>query len=289
MDDARSWVMARDDAAEGRWPRHEEGPSAGASSPRFSPSLTRGLGLLKCFTADRPVLGIAELANSSDLSRSTIYRYVVTLVELGYLEQLGDRRYRLGLRVSDLGLCAVGGTGLRVSARESLRWLRERTGLAVGLAVLDGLQVVYVEWLGSWRNVPGAGLRGCPGTGSRLAAPRTAIGKVLLAHLPEQERARRARQIVFQPHGRTGRETRASLLAELPSIAEKGHAISDEDGGPGVSALAMPVRDGSMVVAAVGLSCSSGSSGAQPGALWTDSGPGGRADLTALGGAANKA
>jgi DNA-binding IclR family transcriptional regulator len=104
--------MARDDAAEGRWSREEE-QASGASSPRFSPSLTRGLGLLKCFTADRPVLGIADLENSSDLSRSTIYRYIVTPAELGYLEQLGDRRYRLGLRVSDLGLCAISGTGLR--------------------------------------------------------------------------------------------------------------------------------------------------------------------------------
>ncbi|MGH2833060.1 MAG: IclR family transcriptional regulator [Solirubrobacteraceae bacterium] len=254
--------MARDDAGEGRWSRGEEKLPADASNPRFSPSLTRGLGLLRCFTADRPVLGIADLANSSDLSRSTIYRYVVTLVELGYLEPLGDRRYRLGLRVSDLGLCAVSGTGLRAPARESLRWLQECTGLAVGLAVLDGPQVVYVEWLGGWRNVPGAGLRWCPGTGTRLAAHRTAVGMVLLAHLPEQERVGIARQIVFRRRGRTAGGSRASLLAELPSIAEKDYAISDKDGSPGVSEVAVPVRDGPAVVAALGLSCSSGSCGA---------------------------
>jgi IclR family pca regulon transcriptional regulator len=129
--------------------------------------------------------------------------------------------------------------------------------------MLDGLQVVYAEWLGGWRSVPDAGLRCCPGTGSRLAAHCTAVGKVLLAHLPEQERVRRAQQIVFRPRGRTAGGTYTSLLAELPSIAENGHAISDEDGSQGVSAVAVPVRDGSGVVAALGLSCSSGSSGAE--------------------------
>ena len=53
--------------------------------PRYSQSLERGLAILRLFTPARPVLGIAEIAGELGITRSTTHRYVVTLVELGYL------------------------------------------------------------------------------------------------------------------------------------------------------------------------------------------------------------
>ena len=81
--------------------------------PRFSQSLERGLAILSCFTPARPVLGIADIADHLGMSRSTTHRYVITLVALGYLEQGASRKYRLGLRVTDLGMSALLSTGLR--------------------------------------------------------------------------------------------------------------------------------------------------------------------------------
>ena len=94
--------------------------------PRYSQSLERGLAILGCFTPERPVLGIADIADELGMSRSTTHRYVITLVALGFLEQGASRKYRLGLRVTDLGMSALNSTGLREHARPYLEELRQR-------------------------------------------------------------------------------------------------------------------------------------------------------------------
>ncbi len=70
--------------------------------PRYSQSLERGLAILECFTPQTPVLGISDIADAVEMGRSTTHRYVVTLLALGFLEQGARRKYRLGLRVTDL-------------------------------------------------------------------------------------------------------------------------------------------------------------------------------------------
>src|ERR1700723_223939 len=79
-------------------------PLALTGEARYSQSLERGLAILECFTPERPLQGIAELADALGMSRSTTHRYVITLVALGYLRQGERRKYRLALRVTDLGL-----------------------------------------------------------------------------------------------------------------------------------------------------------------------------------------
>ena len=89
----------------------------GLREPRYSQSLERGLAILACFTAKRPVLGIADIADELGMSRSTTHRYVITLVALGYLEQGASRKYRLGLRVTDLGMSALNSTDTELPTR----------------------------------------------------------------------------------------------------------------------------------------------------------------------------
>jgi DNA-binding IclR family transcriptional regulator len=81
----------------------------------------RGLAILGCFTPKCPVLGIADIAGELGMSRSTTHRYVITLVALGYLEQGASRKYRLGLRVTGLGMSALNSTGLREHAHRIWR------------------------------------------------------------------------------------------------------------------------------------------------------------------------
>src|SRR5215469_16233754 len=127
--------------ADGEWIRSV--PSL--REPRYSQSLERGLAILGCFTPKRPVLGIADIAEELGMSRSTTHRYVITLVALGYLEQGAGRKYRLGLRVTDLGLAALNSTGLREHAHLYLQELVQRTSYPAGLAVLEGAEILYVD------------------------------------------------------------------------------------------------------------------------------------------------
>ena len=120
--------------------------------PRYSQSLERGLAILGCFTPERPVLGIADIADDLGMSRSTTHRYVITLVALGFLEQGASRKYRLGLRVTDLGMSALNSTGLREHARPYLEELRQRTSYTVNLSVLDGTEILYVDRARSFRR-----------------------------------------------------------------------------------------------------------------------------------------
>ncbi len=90
--------------------------------PRYSQSLERGLAILGVFRPDRPVLGIAEIADELGMSRSTTHRYVITLVVLGFMEQeKTNSKYRLGLGVTDLGMSALNSTGLREHSHPYLK------------------------------------------------------------------------------------------------------------------------------------------------------------------------
>src|ERR1017187_10222633 len=120
--------------------------------PRYSQSLERGLAILSCFTPKRPVLGIADIADDLGMSRSTTHRYVITLLALGFLEQGASRKYRLGLRVTDLGMSALNSIGLREHAHPYLEELRQRTSYTANLAVLDGAEILYVDRARSFRR-----------------------------------------------------------------------------------------------------------------------------------------
>jgi IclR family transcriptional regulator, pca regulon regulatory protein len=220
---------------------------------RYSSSLQAGLAILNCFSATKPVLGIAKLADELNMSRSTTHRYASTLVALGYLEQDQARRYRLAPRVADMGMSVLDSMALRGKAREPLRELREQTGRTASLAVLDGTQIRYVDRRRGWRRGQHA-VDLDLGAGARMPAQCTAMGKVLLANLPDRERQRVIGELELTRRGPNSITTKRALRAELEKVREEGIALGDEELAPGVRTVAAPVHgpDGE-VVAAVGI------------------------------------
>jgi IclR family pca regulon transcriptional regulator len=226
---------------------------ASLREPRYSQSLERGLAILECFTPETPVLGIAEIADRLEMSRSTTHRYVSTLVGLGYLEQGPSRKYRLGLRVTDLGMSAMNSTGLREHAHDYLEELRLRaSSFTVGLAVLDGLEIVYVDRLRSFRR--GQSMVDLDlDAGSRLPAYCTAMGKVLLAYLPESEQDQRIAEMTMTKQGPNTITSKNALREELEQVREEGFAVNDEEFTAELYSISVPVRDDSEVLAAVNM------------------------------------
>src|SRR5215831_17566135 len=163
----------------------------------FSQSLQRGLAILSSFRSERPLLGVSELGRDLGLSRSTTHRYVATLVALGYLQQdPGTRKYRLGPRVLDLGFSAINSMELREVAGPHLRELSDATGYTANMAILDDLDIVYVDRCRSsqakQREID-LNLH----VGARLPAYCTSLGKVLLAFLPPDQQRARIQRITF--------------------------------------------------------------------------------------------
>ncbi len=226
--------------------------------PRYSQSLERGLAILGCFTSEHPVLGIADIAEELGMSRSTTHRYVTTLLALGYLEQGRSRKYRLGLRVTDLGMSALNSMGLREHVHPFLEELRQRTGYTIGLAILDGAEILYVDRARSWRRGEREIDRGLH-PGSRMPAYCTAMGKVLLAYLPDEVQRELIGQMTLERSSPSTITSKQALRAELKQITEDGFAINDQELRPGLHAIAVPVRDESReVIASIGIAASPG-------------------------------
>lgn len=232
----------------------ESGADEAKSATAFSQSLERGLLILSSFTEHRPVLGIADLARSVGLNKSTTYRYVATLAKLGYVMQDPEtKKYSLGPRVIDLGFAAVNSMEITRVAGQHLQALSDETGYTVSMAVLDGPDIVYVDRRRSGRAsnfAMGLNLH----VGSRLPAYCTAMGKVLLAYLePAALRALLDRTDLARrgPKTITARE---QLMAVLARVRHTGIAVNDEELAAGLRAVAAPVRDRSgAVVAAVNI------------------------------------
>jgi IclR family transcriptional regulator, pca regulon regulatory protein len=220
---------------------------------RFSQSLERGLAILECFTPGRPVWGIAELAEELGMSRSTTHRYSLTLTELGYLERAPERKYRLGLDVTRLGMTALAGTPLEVHARPYLEELRRQTSYTVAVAVLDGPDIIVVECVHSVRRA-GSDVDRALAVGARLPAHRTAMGKALLAGLEEWAAKSVVGELDLSRHTPKAIAGKRALAQELAAIREDGVACGDEELVEGLVEIAAPVRGESReVVAAVGM------------------------------------
>jgi IclR family transcriptional regulator, pca regulon regulatory protein len=221
--------------------------------PRYSQSLERGLAILSCFTPERPIRGIADVADELGMRRSTTHRYMSTLVALGYLEQGAARKYRLGLRVTDLGMSALNSTALREHARPYLEELCRQSSYTVSVAVLDGPEIVYVDRVRSSRRTQG-GVDLDLAPGARLPAYCTAMGKLLMAFLPDEEQRSLLSEVRPTRMGPNTITSKTQLRAELENIREEGFAVNDQELAPELYAIAAPVRSESHeVVAAVSM------------------------------------
>lgn len=237
----------------------------GPREGRYSRALQRGLAIVACFTAERPLLGVRELAGMLEMSPATTHRYVSALATQGYLEQDPESsKYRLSLGAIDLGMAALGATGLCMHALPQIEALARSSGFAVQIGVLDGSEVLLAAALRPARRDqrdPGCGAR----AGTRLPAFRTSLGKVLLAYLPAARRRALIAELEMpaQPTPRTSPappaeptprtvSSEAVLQAMLARVLEDGFACSDGELVSGACAIAAPVRDESGdVVAAV--------------------------------------
>ncbi len=209
--------------------------------PRYSQSLERGLAILECFTPEHPVWGIAELAEELGMSRSTTHRYVLTLTALGYLVQGSRRKYRLGLAVTELGMSALSSTGLREHAQAPLRELSRRAPYTLAIGMLDGAELMYLDRVRATRRgqVP---IDLDLSAGSHLPPHCCAMGKLLLASLPEPQRRQLLAELTLERRGSGTITAKHELREELTRIEGEALVVSEEELAPEVYEIAAPVR-----------------------------------------------
>lgn len=224
-------------------------------------SVGNGARLLKAFLSREKEIGVSELARRLGLGKSTVHRLLTTLVAEGLVEKNHETgAYRLGLVMFELGEAVRVHMDLHAAVGPVLAALREETHEGCQVGVLDGHEVVYVDRLESSQT-----LRLFNETGRRVPVHTTSSGKVLLAHLSEEELARvlEAASPLAQMTPRSVTDPEV-LREELTRIRARGWAEAVEEREVGVASIAAPIRDASgRVVAAVSIGAPAARMGAQ--------------------------
>jgi IclR family pca regulon transcriptional regulator len=213
-------------------------------------ALAKGLRLLSLFDEQRPTWRVSDLATATGLPMPTVYRVVMTLTAEGYLDHLPGGDYRPGVRTLTLGTAALRSLDLVALATPKLLQLGQATGETVNLAVLTGDRVLYLVRLRN-SDLVTANIQ----VGSTLPAVHTSIGKLLLAHLDEEDLKGRITEASFPAqHGPNAKVSLDELNDELAQIREQGWAMQDEELAHGLRSVAAPIRGaGGRVVAGVNL------------------------------------
>ncbi|MCW2633062.1 MAG: transcriptional regulator, IclR family [Pseudonocardia sp.] len=195
--------------------------------------------LLREFSRTDRELGISELSRRLGLATSTVHRMVATLAAERLLERGSAKgSYRLGLALYDLGANVGPHLDLHEAAMPVMATLRHSTGETVQLAVLDGLEAVYIDRLESPYTE-----RIFARVGTRLPATTTSTGKVLLAALEPAELDARLRHWRPRRHTPFSIIDQGTLRARLAEVAERGWAENREESRVGVVSVGAPVRD----------------------------------------------
>ncbi len=203
-------------------------------------SLAKGFRVLELFTATEPELNLSEIAKRAKLDTGTAFRIIRTLVMLGYLEQAeGVKRYRLALKVIDLGFNAIARMDLHSLARPVLRSLVSPICEAASIGVLDGPDVIYIDRVQAGFSPLGI----TRGIGSRVPAYCTAVGHAILAFLPLEQRLKTLNMRTRTKLTPNSLVTIAEIEERLAAVRNLGYAISDQALVLGVRALAAPILD----------------------------------------------
>jgi DNA-binding IclR family transcriptional regulator len=208
---------------------------------------SRALDLLGAFDGEHRSLTLSALARRAGMPLATAHRLVGELHRWGALARRPTGEYVIGRRLWDLGLLAPVQSGLRQAASPFLHDLYGATLATVHLAVRDGVEVLYIDRLAGHVSVPVVSE-----IGSRLPMHATGVGKVLLAYAAEDVRA----EVLARPLARVTAYTitqPARLLEQLRRVRQDGYATTGEEMSLGACSVAVPVKAGDEVVAALGI------------------------------------
>jgi DNA-binding IclR family transcriptional regulator len=203
---------------------------------KFVAALARGLEVLRAFTPTEGLLGNGEIVERTGLPKPTVSRLTYTLTKLGYLayvERLG--KYQLAPAALALGYSALANMRIRQIARSYMQEFANYADAAVALGTRDRLDMIYIEHC---RSKHGLMLR--LGLGSRIPMATTAMGRALIAGLPEAERDWLLGYMKRQEDKRWPR-VRAGIERAISDVATRGFTLSIGEWERDINAVGVPL------------------------------------------------
>lgn len=213
-------------------------------------SLTRGLEVIRAFGPAPPSMSVSEVARATGLTRPTARRILLTLVEAGYAELKG-RQFSLKPRILELGYSYISSLGWHSVAQSCLREITLQTTASANIAMLDGEEIIYILRQSAQSGpLPSFDIA----IGSRIPAHIHAMGRVLIANLPPEQRDRYIRDADIKAYTSHTVTDRTALAAILKTVSAEGWAVVANEQGEGLCSLALPIFDADgAVVAAIGI------------------------------------
>ena len=202
-------------------------------------ALQKSLAVLEALLDSERPLGLADVAQQIDMPRQTVYRIARQLEDSGLIRrELGADQFSVGSRLLDISINGLCLASRSLPVRSVLRDLVDQIGETCNVGVLDRDQVVYIERVEcDWP------LRLQFGPGSRVSVHATAIGKLMLAHLPSRTRMRILESQTLTRYTDATITEIQELDKQFKKIRKSGYAINDQENLKGMIALAVPIFD----------------------------------------------
>ena len=182
-------------------------------------------------------LSISEASKILDLPKSSVHELLHSMVETSYLMQEG-KRYRLGVKVFELGQSALQSFEVIRVARPLMKWAGEELNEVVQLALLDGKEVVYLSKMQFRKdlNVPSR-------VGGRMPAHATALGKAILSTRTDDQVHAKFSGATFKPYTPNSLTSIDNLITDLNLARKNSFAFDNEEYKPGLVCFAMPFKN----------------------------------------------
>lgn len=214
-------------------------------------TIERATEILTCFTSSQPTYKLNELAKELNYAESTVYRYVNSLQQAGFLKHDKEKGgYELGLRIIELAGVALSQIDVYLGATDDMDILCERSGLLVNLGVLYEADVLHLAY-----SAPQGFPRTFTQLGKRAAAHCTALGKVLLAALDIEDVHQLILDNGWRPYTEHSIASFDKLDRALEQVRNDDFAIDNQERRMRNACIAAPIKSHSgEVVAALSLS-----------------------------------
>lgn len=214
-------------------------PSRSAlNESNLSQTVLKALDILECVANANHPLSASEVAGLCKVSRPTAYRLLLTLATRGYTAQADGPYFRLGTQALSLSKKVLDSIDLPELARPYMRQLSDATHETVHLSILEDTEILYIAKVESSQSI-----RLTSTIGARSNLHSTAMGKAVLAFLPDDERAELLDRIELAAFTPATITNRAALAKELANIRKRRFAIDNEENESGVRCVGAPLFD----------------------------------------------
>ncbi len=202
-------------------------------------SVFRAFAIIEYLADCEDWVSLRALARDLGLVPATAYRFLSSLKSLGYVQQHPqDSRYQLTLKFASISARVLDRTQLRRIARPHMERLTAVSNETTHLAVLEDNQIVYIDKVD---NLQAVRMRSRVGTRGFIHS--TAVGKSMLAFLPEDERDRIMGRLTLAPLTKNTLTDREVFGRRLEQVRSRGYAVDDEENEVGIRCVGAPLFD----------------------------------------------